>query len=77
MVWAYDGVMPGPALRLRQGVPFHAIVENGLDENTTVHWHGIRLPNAMDGVPGLTQPTIPPDGRFDYAFTPPDAGTFW
>ena len=76
-VWTYDGVEPGPALRLRQSAPFRATVENRLAESTTVHWHGIRLPNAMDGVPGLTQPTIPPGGRFDYAFTPPDAGTFW
>lgn len=77
-VWSYNGVQPGPVLRLRQGAPFRATVENGLPEATTVHWHGIRLPNAMDGVPGLTQPTIPPGGgRFDYAFTPPDAGTFW
>ncbi|WP_159012889.1 multicopper oxidase family protein [Acidisoma sp. S159] len=76
-VWAYNGVAPGPALRLRQGTPFRAAVENGLSEATTVHWHGIRLPNSMDGIPGLTQPTIPPGGRFDYAFIPPDAGTFW
>jgi FtsP/CotA-like multicopper oxidase with cupredoxin domain len=76
-VWTYNGVEPGPVLRLRQGAPFRAAVENRLAEATTVHWHGIRLPNAMDGVPGLTQPTIPPGGRFDYAFTPPDAGTFW
>ncbi len=75
--WAYNGVTPGPVLRLRQGTPFHATVENGLAETTTVHWHGIRLPNAMDGVPGLTQPPIAPGGRFEYAFTPPDAGTFW
>jgi FtsP/CotA-like multicopper oxidase with cupredoxin domain len=76
-VWAYNGVEPGPVLRLRQGTPFRAVVENGLPEATTVHWHGIRLPNAMDGVPGLTQPTIRPGERFEYAFTPPDAGTFW
>jgi len=76
-VWAYNGVTPGPVLRLRQGTPFRATVENHLAEDTTVHWHGIRLPNAMDGVPGLTQKPIPPGGRFDYAFTPPDAGTFW
>jgi FtsP/CotA-like multicopper oxidase with cupredoxin domain len=76
-VWAYNGGMPGPALRLRQGTPFHATVENRLAESTTVHWHGIRLPNLMDGVPGLTQQPIPPGGRFEYAFTPPDAGTFW
>ena len=41
------------------------------------HWHGIRLPNAMDGVPSLTQPPIRPGGTFVYEFTPPDAGTFW
>lgn len=76
-VWAYNDVEPGPVLRVRQGGPFRATVENGLTENTTVHWHGIRLPNAMDGVPGLTQKPVKPGERFDYAFTPPDAGTFW
>lgn len=75
-VWAYNAGVPGPVLRLRQNEPFRAIVKNGLSEPTTVHWHGIRLPNNMDGVPGLTQPTIPPGGEFVYAFTPPDAGTF-
>jgi FtsP/CotA-like multicopper oxidase with cupredoxin domain len=64
-------------LRLRQGTSFRARIENRLAENTTVHWHGIRLPNAMDGVPGITQQSIAPGGRFDYAFAPPDAGTFW
>jgi FtsP/CotA-like multicopper oxidase with cupredoxin domain len=76
-VWTYNGVIPGPVLRLRQATPFHATVENRLSESTTVHWHGIRLPNAMDGVPGLTQKTISPGDHFEYAFTPPDAGTFW
>lgn len=76
-VWAYDGQIPGPTLRLRQGEPVRITVENRLDEDTTVHWHGIRLPNAMDGVPGLTQPPIRPGESFVYEFTPPDAGTFW
>jgi FtsP/CotA-like multicopper oxidase with cupredoxin domain len=76
-VWTYNGDVPGPVLRVRQGTPFRTTVENRLAENTTVHWHGIRLPNAMDGVPGLTQTSIRPGERFDYAFTPPDAGTFW
>ncbi|QND68457.1 multicopper oxidase family protein [Mesorhizobium loti] len=76
-VWAYDGTIAGPMLRLRQGEPVRIMVENGLDEDTTVHWHGIRLPNAMDGVPGLTQKPIKPGQRFVYEFTPPDAGTFW
>jgi FtsP/CotA-like multicopper oxidase with cupredoxin domain len=76
-VWAYDGKIPGPTLRLRRGEPVRIIVENKLDQDTTVHWHGIRLPNAMDGVPGLTQPPIKPGESFTYEFTPPDAGTFW
>jgi FtsP/CotA-like multicopper oxidase with cupredoxin domain len=76
-VWSYSGSVPGPVLRVRQGARFRATVENRLDEGTTVHWHGIRLPNAMDGVPGLTQPSIKPGGSFAYEFTPPDAGTFW
>jgi FtsP/CotA-like multicopper oxidase with cupredoxin domain len=76
-VWTYNDVEPGPVLRLRQGTSFRARIENRLAENTTVHWHGIRLPNAMDGVPGITQQSIAPGGRFDYAFAPPDAGTFW
>lgn len=75
-VWAYNTTVPGPTLRLRQGEPARIVVENGLDEDTTVHCHGIRLPNAMDGVPGLTQKPIKPGERFTYEFTPPDAGTF-
>jgi FtsP/CotA-like multicopper oxidase with cupredoxin domain len=76
-VWAYDGKVPGPDLRVRQGEPVRLVVANKLGEDTTVHWHGIRLPNAMDGVPGLTQKPIRPGESFTYEFTPPDAGTFW
>jgi FtsP/CotA-like multicopper oxidase with cupredoxin domain len=76
-VWAYDGHVPGPILRAQQGEPIRIVVENRLAEGTTVHWHGIRLPIAMDGVPGLSQPPIEPGESFTYAFTPPDAGTFW
>jgi len=74
-VWAYEGTVPGPELRVRQGQPVRITVVNKLDEHTTVHWHGIRLPNAMDGVPGLTQKPIRPGESFVYEFTPPDAGT--
>ncbi|MDX8464780.1 multicopper oxidase family protein [Mesorhizobium sp. VK23B] len=76
-VWVYNGAVPGPAFRLRQGQPVRIAVENRLSEDTTVHWHGIRLRNAMDGVPGLTQQPIRPGESFVYEFTPPDAGTFW
>src|SRR5260221_2259254 len=77
VVWAYDGTVPGPELRIRQGEPVRLAVENKLGEDTTVHWQGIRLPHAMDGVPGLTQKPIRPGESFVYEFTPPDAGTFW
>ena len=76
-VWAYNGSIPGPLLRLKQGEPARIVVENRLVQDTTVHWHGVRVPNAMDGVPGLTQPPIKPGASFVYEFTPPDAGTFW
>jgi FtsP/CotA-like multicopper oxidase with cupredoxin domain len=76
-VWTYDGSVPGPILRARQGEPVKIVVHNNLEQETTVHWHGIRLPIAMDGVPGLSQQPIKPGDSFTYAFTPPDAGTFW
>jgi len=76
-VWAYDGQVPGPTIRLRQGEPVRITVENQLGQGTTVHWHGIRLPIAMDGVPGISQAPIEPGQSFVYDFTPPDAGTFW
>ncbi|MDQ3371202.1 MAG: multicopper oxidase family protein [Actinomycetota bacterium] len=76
--WTYDGGLPGPAVRLRQGRPVRIRVDNDLPEPTTVHWHGIRLrENDADGVPGLTQTAIEPGGSYMYEFTPPDAGTFF
>lgn len=71
-----DGDLP-PVLKARQGDIFAARLLNALDEPTTIHWHGMRLENRMDGVPVLTQPYVYPGDRFDYRFTPPDAGTFW
>jgi FtsP/CotA-like multicopper oxidase with cupredoxin domain len=68
---------PGPLLRVRRGEEVRVRLINDLPVDTTLHWHGVRLPNAMDGVPGLTQPPVAPGGSFDYRFTPPDAGTFW
>jgi FtsP/CotA-like multicopper oxidase with cupredoxin domain len=76
--WCFDGKVPGPELRARQGERLRVVVTNRLAEGTTVHWHGLRLPNAMDGVPGLTQPPIAPNGgTFAYEFDLPDAGTYW
>ena len=76
-VWSYNGTVPGPELRFKQGERLRIEVENALPVETTVHWHGIRLPNAMDGVPGVTQKPISRGGRFLYEFDLPDAGTFW
>ena len=76
-VWCFGNRVPGPEIRVRQGERLRVVVANRLPEDTTVHWHGVRLPNAMDGVPGLTQPPIKPSDQFVYEFTPPDAGTFW
>jgi hypothetical protein len=71
-----DAGMP-PVLRMRKGEPFAARLVNAIDDPTTIHWHGIRVPNKMDGVPFLVQPYVYTGDHFDYAFTPPDAGTFW
>jgi FtsP/CotA-like multicopper oxidase with cupredoxin domain len=77
VAWCYNGTVPGPEIRVRQGERLRVEVTNALDEETTVHWHGIRVPNAMDGVPHLTQPPIAPGGTFVYEFDAVDAGTFW
>jgi len=77
-VWSYNGQVPGPTIRARQGDRLRVAVENALAQETTVHWHGVRLPNAMDGVPHLTQPPIAANGgTFVYEFDLPDAGTYW
>lgn len=77
MLWTYNGTSPGPELRLKQGETARIVVENTLADDTSVHWHGLRIPNAMDGVAYLTQPPIKQGERFVYEFAPPDAGTFW
>lgn len=68
---------PPPVLLGRQGKPMQLRVINGTEDYTAMHWHGLRIPNAMDGVPYLTQMPIAGGGSFDYEFTPPDAGTYW
>jgi len=76
-VWAYNGRVPGPEIRVDQGERVRIVAVNNLKEETTVHWHGVRVPNAQDGVPHLTQKPIGPGERFVYEFDCPDAGTFW
>src|SRR5262249_15322272 len=74
-IWRYDGI--GPALRVKRGEELRIRLINDLPDPTAIHWHGVRLPNAVDGVPHLTQAPVAPGSSFDYRFRPPDAGTFW
>ena len=76
-VWAYGGEVPGPVLRFRQGERVRIHFTNDLPQPTTVHWHGLRVPNGMDGVPGISQAPVPPGGAFVYEFDLEDAGTYW
>ncbi|MDU9006433.1 multicopper oxidase family protein [Sedimentitalea todarodis] len=76
-VWGYSGAVPGPTIRLPQGGRMTRRFVNELPQPGTIHWHGIRIDNAMDGVPGLTQDVVEPGETFLYDFVLPDAGTYW
>ena len=75
-VWTY-AAEPFHLIRLRQGETLDIDFENRLPEHTSIHWHGLRIPNDQDGVPYITQPPVRPGERHAYRFTPPDTGTFW
>ncbi|MBX9461094.1 MAG: copper resistance system multicopper oxidase [Brevundimonas sp.] len=72
-----NGVLPAPVLRLREGQNVRLAVTNQLDEDTSIHWHGILLPFQMDGVPGISFPGIRPRETFVYEFPVRQSGTFW
>src|SRR6478735_6086492 len=76
-VWGYNGQMPGPELRVTEGDTVRVTLVNQLPVPTTIHWHGINVPPAMDGVAGLTQEPVNPGERFTYEFTATPAGTRW
>jgi FtsP/CotA-like multicopper oxidase with cupredoxin domain len=76
-VWAYDGQVPGPLIRAHVGDHVIVTFVNNLPEESTIHWHGIRLPAAMDGVPHHSQDPVAPGGQFRYEFVARDAGLFW
>ncbi|MDP3816354.1 multicopper oxidase family protein [Pseudomonas sp.] len=75
--WAYGGQAPGLEIRAKQGEWLRVRFINKLDVPTTIHWHGIRLPLEMDGVPYVSQLPVLPGEYFDYQFKTPDAGSFW
>ncbi|MFN6936493.1 MAG: multicopper oxidase domain-containing protein, partial [Tsuneonella sp.] len=72
-----NGTVPGPLIRLKEGQPVRLRVNNTLDEDSSIHWHGLLVPFEMDGVPGVSFPGILPHSTFEYRFTPSHAGTYW
>jgi len=75
--WTYDGGLPGPLVRTRVGDRLIVHFTNTLPQATTIHWHGVRVPIEMDGVPGISQPEVKPGEAFTYDFVVRDAGLFW
>jgi FtsP/CotA-like multicopper oxidase with cupredoxin domain len=73
--WTYNGVVPGPQIRVREGDRVRINVKNELTESTAVHFHGLELPNDQDGVPYITQPPIKPGQSYTYQFTVPNSGS--
>jgi CopA family copper-resistance protein len=74
---AVNGSVPGPLIRLKEGQNVRLNVTNHLDEDTSIHWHGLLLPFHMDGVPGISFPGIKPGQTFTYEFPIRQAGTYW
>jgi len=74
--WLYDGTVPGPELRVREGDVLQADVTNELPEETTVHWHGVPVPNSVDGVPDVTQEPISNGETFTYKYRAEPSGTY-
>lgn len=75
--WAYNGMVPGPLIHVTNGDKVRIIIKNNLPEPTTIHWHGIQVPNNMDGIPDETQKPIQPGESFTYEFVAKPAGTYW
>lgn len=76
-MYAYNGQIPGPIIKVKQNSTITAHFKNSLDAPTTVHWHGIRVENKYDGVPDVTQKLVMPGETFDYALNFPDDGIYW
>ncbi len=73
--WAYNGMVPGPQFRVREGDRVRINFRNELPESTSIHFHGLELPNDQDGVPFMTQQPIKPDTSYTYEFTAPNPGS--
>jgi manganese oxidase len=76
-LWGYNGSAPGPTIQINQGDRVRIVFDNHLPEPTSIHWHGLEIPEAMDGVPGIGQKPVAPGGRFVYEFTLHQEGTYF
>jgi len=76
-VWSYNDEIPGPLIRAQEGTTLVVKFLNNLKEASTIHWHGLRIENAMDGVPGVTQDPVKPGASFTYRLKLEEAGTYW
>ncbi|MFB5760605.1 multicopper oxidase family protein [Paenibacillus medicaginis] len=76
-VWTFNNSVPGPQIRVKQGETVKVNLKNQLPEPVTIHWHGVPVPNAMDGIPGVTQNAVQPGQSFTYEFKADVPGTYW
>lgn len=76
-VWSYNNTVPGPQIRVKKGETVRITLTNKLDVPTSIHWHGVPVPNSMDGIPGVTQNAIQPGESFEYKFKADVPGTYW
>ena len=77
VMFGYNGQYPGPLLKVSKGSTITVVFRNALSEPTTVHWHGLRLDNRFDGIPGMTQPPVEASDDFVYELYFPDTGLYW
>jgi FtsP/CotA-like multicopper oxidase with cupredoxin domain len=76
-VWTFNGSVPGPTIRLKQGQKVNITLKNDLPKPVTIHWHGMPVPISQDGVPGMTMNAVQPGKSFTYHFTATTPGTYW
>lgn len=76
-VWTYNNSVPGPEIRVKQGDTVKITLKNELPEPVSIHWHGVPVPNDMDGIPGVTQDSVKPGDSFTYQFKTDVSGTYW
>jgi len=75
--WTYNGQIPGPEIRVKEGERVRIVFQNQLPVPTTIHWHGLIVPAKMDGVPGVSMPEVKPGETYTYEFVAKPSGTFW